>query len=249
MGRALRGRTAITTIGPSAARQLLRARQARAVEKDRNDGRRDQDFEMAIWANLQRVTHGAGRGLLAALMLIAATALAGTQTAALKAGVFDPPRQAPDFSLQGSNDTELKLSQFRGKLVVLGFGFTSCADVCPTTLAVLASAHKKLGAEAGNVQIVYVTVDAQRDNAAQLKRYLATFDPTFIGGTGSDEQLAAVRRLYGIQSEKKVFGNSYSFAHSSFTYLIDRHGTLRALMPFGHTPDDYVHDLKVLLAE
>lgn len=186
--------------------------------------------------------------LLVAISLVVAT-IANSATSTLKAGVFDPPRQAPDFSLQGSNGAAFKLSDYRGKLIVLGFGFTSCPDVCPTTLAVLASARKKLGAAGAEVQIVYVTVDPERDTAARMKQYLGTFDPTFIGGTGSDEQLAAVRKDYGIQAEKKFFGDNYMVAHSSYVYLIDRKGVLRALMPYGHTPDDYVHDLKMLLGE
>lgn len=190
------------------------------------------------------------RTLLFVLMvLVAASALATGDTAALKAGVFDPPRQAPDFTLQGSNAAELRLSNYHGKLVILGFGFTSCADVCPTTLAVLAAARKKLGPAAADVQVVYITVDPDRDDAAQMKRYLATFDPTFVGGTGTAQQLTAVRMEYGIQADKKVYGKNYTYGHSSYMYLIDRNGTLRALMPFGHTPDDYVHDLKILLGE
>lgn len=181
------------------------------------------------------------------LSLISATALPAT--GALKAGVFDPPREAPDFQLESSNADELKLSSYRGKVVVLGFGFTSCPAVCPTTLSVLSAARKKLGAKAADVQVVYVTVDAERDTPAQMKKYLAAFDPTFIGGTGAESELAAVRKQYGIQSEKRIYGNDYTFAHSSYTYLIDRKGLLRALMPYGHSPDDYVHDLEILLAE
>jgi protein SCO1/2 len=181
------------------------------------------------------------------LLLFAATQAADAPT--LKAGVFSPPRQAPDFSLQGSNGRELKLSQYRSKIVVLGFGFTSCPEVCPTTLATLAQTRRKLAAAAGDVQIVYVTVDPERDGAERMQKYLGTFDPTFIGGTGTVGQLAAVRRDYGVLAAKKAQGNSYSVAHSSSTYLIDRRGRLRALMPYGHGPNDYVHDLQILLKE
>jgi protein SCO1/2 len=181
------------------------------------------------------------------LLLLAVTQAADVPT--LKAGVFSPPRQAPDFSLQGSNGRELKLSQYRGKIVVLGFGFTSCAEVCPTTLATLAQTRRKLVAAAGDVQIVYVTVDPERDVAERMKKYLAAFDPTFIGGTGTVGQLAAVRKDYGVFAAKQAQGNSYSVAHSSSTYLIDRRGRLRALMPYGHGSDDYAHDLQILLKE
>jgi protein SCO1/2 len=82
-----------------------------------------------------------------------------------------------------------------------------------------------------------------------MRRYLASFDPTFLGGTGTSAQLAAVRRDYGVVAEKKALAGTYTVAHSSFTYLIDREGRLRALMPYGRTADDYAHDVKLLLSE
>ena len=195
--------------------------------------------------------------LLASSLVAAAAAVgAGANTAgsgasppALKAGAFDPPRQAPEFDLRGSNGGELKISQYRGKVVLLAFGFTSCTAVCPTTLNTFAVARRQLAAAAADLQVVYITVDPQRDDAARLKKYLGSFDPTFVGGTGTEQQLAAVRKDYGISAQKQVLGDSYSYDHSSFTYLIDRSGRIRALMPYGHSPDDYVHDLTLLLKE
>ena len=113
------------------------------------------------------------------------------------------------------------------------------------TLAVLAEARKKLGAEGSGLQVIYITVDPEHDDAKRLREYLAAFDPTFIGGTGEPEQLAAVRDSYGIFAKARE-GES-GFSHSSYTYLIDREGKLRALMPFGHASDDYVHDVRILL--
>ena len=184
---------------------------------------------------------------LLSLLFAAAGARAGAPE--LKAGVFSPPRQAPDFSLEGSDGRALNLSRFKGKVVLLGFGFTWCPSVCPTTLATLAQARRKLGSAAADVQIVYISVDPERDKAERMKEYLAAFDPTFVGGTGTPERLAAVRKDYGVFAEKKGTGKDYQVAHSSFTYLIDRSGSLRALMPYGHGPDDYVHDLRILLNE
>jgi protein SCO1/2 len=184
--------------------------------------------------------------LLLSLLLCAVSARAD-DGAALKAGVFDPPRAAPDFTLPGSNGAELKLSAYRGKVVLLGFGFTSCTAVCPITLGTLAQVHKKLGAQANELQVIYITVDPERDDAPRLKKYLTAFNPTFVGGTGTDAQLAAVRKDFGIAAEK-VAGPDGSYTHSSFIYLIDREGRLRALMPFGHLADDYVHDVRILLA-
>ena len=186
--------------------------------------------------------------LLLSMLLLAAASRAAAD-ASLIAGAFTPARQAPDFALPGSDGAELSLSRYRGKVVVLAFGFTSCPTVCPTTLAALAEARKKLGAQGDALQVVYITVDPQRDDAERMRSYLARFDPTFIGGTGTAEQLAAVRRDYGIAASTTAGGGSSSVSHSSFTYLIDRDGRLRALMPYGHASDDYAHDLGILLEQ
>jgi protein SCO1/2 len=181
-------------------------------------------------------------------LALVAAAVTAADDAGLRAGVFDPPRAAPDFSLRGSDGAELRLDRYRGKVVILAFGFTSCTEVCPTTLATLAEARKKLGAAGDSVQVVYVTVDPERDDVARMRKYLAGFDPTFLGGTGTEQELAAVRRDYGVSATRKTSGTSYAYAHSSYTYLIDRQGSLRALMPYGQSADDYVHDVRILLA-
>ena len=183
---------------------------------------------------------------LLACMLLSMRAQAA-EADALKSGVFNPPREAPDFSVRGSDGSALTLSHYRGKVVVLGFGYTHCPNVCPATLAVLALAQRKLGAPAAQVQVIYLTVDPERDSADRLKQYLASFDPTFVGGTGTPQQMAAVRKSYGVTAEKHGTGSDYAVAHSSFVYLITREGKLRALMPFGHKADDYVHDISLLL--
>ncbi len=187
------------------------------------------------------------RVLTLLLWLWFAAAVHAAEEANLKAGVFTPARDAPDFTLSGSDGAKLQLRDYRGKVVLLAFGFTSCPDVCPTTLAVLARARKQLGRDGNEVKVVYVTVDPERDDAKRLKKYLAAFDPTFIGGTGTADKLAAVRKEYGIAADKKPAGAGYVVAHSSYTYLVDRGGKLRALMPYGHPAEDYVHDLRILL--
>ncbi|MGQ0800315.1 MAG: SCO family protein [Pseudomarimonas sp.] len=190
--------------------------------------------------------------LFTSLLIACLIALAANVNAevTLKAGVFSPPRLAPEFSLPGTGASELTLSTYRGKLVMLGFGFSHCPEVCPVTLAHLAQARKQLGADADQVQVVYITVDPERDTLERLRSYLTAFDSTFVGGTGSEAQLMAVRKEYGIAASKvRKADGSVEFAHSAFTYLIDRQGRLRALMPYGHTAEDFVHDLKILLSE
>ncbi|HEY1726418.1 MAG TPA: SCO family protein [Steroidobacteraceae bacterium] len=179
-------------------------------------------------------------------LLIAALAQ-GQNTTALIAGVFTPQRLAPDFSIVGSNGGELKLSHYRGKVVLLSFGYSHCTAVCPVTLAVLANARKKLGSLGNDVQVVYVTVDPERDDAERMHAFLNAFDSSFVGGTGTPAQLAGVRASYGISATKVPTPDGYMMSHTSYVYLIDRNGYLCGLMPFGHTADDYVHDLSVLL--
>lgn len=170
--------------------------------------------------------------------------------AALKAGVFEPALPAPGFVLPGSDGSaDLGPARWRGKVVLMSFGFTHCPAVCPTTLATLAQARQQLGAAAADVQVVFVTVDPERDDAARMKAYLAAFDPSFVGATGRPEALAAVRKSYGVTAKKVAMGDSYAVDHTSSIYIIDREGRLRAMMPYGRSAKDFVHDLRVLLAK
>jgi protein SCO1/2 len=187
--------------------------------------------------------------VLATIMLATLGASASTSAGEFKAGVFDPPRLAPDFELPGTHGKPLKIADYRGKIVVLGFGFTHCPEVCPMTLATLAAARKELGDAAREVQVIWITVDPERDDADRLGKYVTAFDPSFVGGTGSEAELAAVRKDYGIAAAKiQKEGRPDGWSHSAFTYLVDRDGKLRALMPYGHPAADFVNDLRLLLA-
>jgi protein SCO1 len=188
--------------------------------------------------------------LLLLLASVVATTSASPGTgSALKAGVFDPPRLAPEFALHGSDGAEVTLARYRGKVALMAFGFTSCAAVCPITLATLAEARSNLGEAADAVQVIFVTVDPERDDAARMKDYLEAFDPSFVGATGKPDALAVVRKNYGVTAIKRGTGNDYVMDHSSSIYLIDRAGKLRAMMPYGHAAEDFVHDIKLLLAQ
>lgn len=167
----------------------------------------------------------------------------------LVAGAFDPPHAAPEFALPGSDGSEVTLARYRGKAVLLTFGFTYCAAVCPTTLATLAQARSSLAKAADSVQVIFVTVDPARDNVGSLRTYLAAFDRSFVGAAGEPGDLAAVRRRYGVAAERHGSGPDYVIAHTSSVFLIDRGGKLRAMMPYGHSASDFVHDLKILLAD
>ena len=145
-----------------------------------------------------------GRALAPAalLALLLAASVGAAAPPALKAGVFNPPRRAPDFSLQGTDGRVLTFSRYRGKVVLLAFGYSSCPVICPTTLSTFARAFRELGAASRGVQVVYITVDPERDVPERLKSFVTRFDPTFVGGTGTPAQLAAVRESYGISAKK-----------------------------------------------
>jgi protein SCO1 len=180
-----------------------------------------------------------------AAIMVFARGAAGPQ--ALTAGAFDPPHAAPELALRGSDGSEVTLARYRGKVVLLTFGFTHCAAVCPTTLATLAQARGSLGEAADQVQVIFVTVDPERDSAAHMRDYLAAFDRGFIGATGTPAALAQVREAYGVTATREGAGTDYAMAHTSSIFLIDRAGKLRAVMPFGHDAADFAHDLALLL--
>lgn len=179
--------------------------------------------------------------------LLVARALAAPQ---LKAGVFEPPRAAPALALSTGAGKPFKLEEYRGKVVLLAFGYTHCEAVCPVTLAMLAQAMRQLGADAAGVQVVFTSVDPERDDAARMASYVRQFDPRFAGLTGSRAQVDAAMQAYGIASQKHPVGaNGYVISHSSYIYFIDRKGMLRALLPFGRPAADVVHDARALLKE
>jgi protein SCO1/2 len=186
--------------------------------------------------------------VLFTLLGVVALANAAPPAEPLKAGVLTPVMAAPELKLAATDGKPLNLARFRGKVVLLAFGFSNCGEVCPITLATLAGARKKLGDAARDVQVVYVTVDPERDDAVQMKKFLGAFDATFVGGVGTRAEIDVAQASYGITSAKKMNPDgSYLIGHSSSIYMIDRAGGLRAVMPYGHPADDFVHDLKILL--
>jgi protein SCO1/2 len=185
---------------------------------------------------------------LLAVLLPGSSARAGDSD--FKTGVFDPPSPAPEFRLPGSNGSPVALNEFRGKVVALAFGFSYCQRVCPVTLTNLAEVFKQLGAAAADVQVIFVSVDPERDTPSRLREFLQFFNPSFLGATGSKAQLDTVREAYGVfatrtPSEDKKLG--YEVHHSSSIYLIDRDGKLRLLVPFGTAPRAIAHDITLLL--
>jgi len=154
-----------------------------------------------------------------------------------------------DLQLTDFNGQARKLADFRGKAVVVFFGYTHCPDVCPTTMSELASAMKKLGAEADKVQVLFVTADPERDTPEILKQYVTAFDPRFLGLRGTPEQTAQAAKDFKVLIQKNPGNNpaNYTVDHSSGTYLYDPQGRLRVYVSYGQGADVFAHDIAALL--
>lgn len=137
---------------------------------------------------------------------------------------------------------------FRGKVLVVFFGFTHCPDVCPTTLGQLALALKQLGAQAERVQVVMITVDPERDTPEVLKQYVTALDPRFLGLTGDAKAIAEAAAQFKVFYQKASGeGGNYSVDHSSSSFIIDPAGRLRLLVSNGQGADVFAHDIGELL--
>lgn len=156
---------------------------------------------------------------------------------------------ARDFKLTDHNGQTRTLASFKGKVVAIFFGYTHCPDVCPTTLSDFAAALKQLGPQADQVQVLFVTVDPQRDKPELLKQYVPAFDPRFLGMTTDEAGLKALAKEYKVVYQKtSVKGaDNYLIDHSAGTYVYDTESRLRLLIPYGSSPDLIAQDLKALL--
>ncbi|QWD35158.1 redoxin domain-containing protein [Polynucleobacter paneuropaeus] len=155
-----------------------------------------------------------------------------------------------DFSLLDVDGKTRTLADFKGKVVVMFFGYTQCPDVCPTTLTEMQQAMTLLGPQADKVQVLFVTVDPARDTAAILKQYVPSFDPRFMGLRPADEAaLEKVTKDFKIYY-KKVPGlspESYTIDHTAGSYVFDPEGHLRLYIKHAQGPETLAHDLKELL--
>ncbi|MFZ3321709.1 MAG: SCO family protein [Usitatibacter sp.] len=141
------------------------------------------------------------------------------------------------------------LAEFRGKVVLVTFGYTQCPDVCPTTLQDLNSAVKKLGPDASRVQVLFVTVDPKRDKPELLREYVPAFNPSFIGLYGDEEATKKVEsdfKIYAAERAGKT-PETYTVDHSAQTYAYDPQGRIRLVVGYGFTPDAMASDIRLLL--
>lgn len=191
-----------------------------------------------------------------ATTLLAALALAGCQ----KAGPDKPSFKGVDLTgaeyartlnLTDQDGRSRALADFKGKVLVVFFGYTQCPDVCPTTMAEVAEVKKSLGADGDKVQGIFVTIDPERDTAQLLKAYLASFDPSFIGLRGSAEQTQAAAKEFKV-FYAKVPGktpDSYTMDHTAASFIFDTEGRVRVYARYGAGAQPLADDIKLLLAE
>lgn len=173
------------------------------------------------------------------------------KTAQFRAIDITGAEYARDFQLTDHNGQARTLKDFKGKIVVVFFGYTQCPDVCPTTLAELAEVKRSLGADGARLQGVFVTVDPERDTPEVLKAYMGNFDPAFVALRGTPEQLVAVAKDYKVYY-KKVEGKtptSYTMDHSAGSFIYDTQGRLRLYTRYGSGAQALADDVRLLLKQ
>jgi protein SCO1/2 len=158
-------------------------------------------------------------------------------------------RMGGELKLLDHNGVARTLADFRGKVVVVVFGYTQCPDVCPTMLADLSSAVKKLGPDGARVQVLFVTVDPRRDTAELLRQYVPAFHPDFLGLRGDASATSLVTKDFHVYARERAgkTADSYTVDHSAQTFAFDREGRLRLVFGYGMAPDVMASDLRILL--
>jgi protein SCO1 len=175
---------------------------------------------------------------------------AGEQSHVFTGIVSQAPPRAADFTLTGHTGKPIRLADFQGKLVLLYFGYTYCPGICPTTLAEVAQALQTLGPKAAEkMQVLMVSVDPGRDTAGRLAAYLTHFNASFLGLTGTPDEIAAVATAYGIYYKKyeETPANGYVVDHTSMVIVVDEKGFVQLLFPFGTPAQAMADDLAALL--
>ena len=162
--------------------------------------------------------------------------------------VWPPHAESPQFNLRDLDGRPRSLADFRGRVLVVFFGFTHCPDACPTALFKLALVMKQLGSVSGRIQVLFITLDPERDTPAVLKSYVSAFDPKFVALTGTNTEIDAAAASFFVQFAKVGTGADYSIDHSTATYVIDAAGRLRLIGGMKTTGGDYAHDLSALAA-
>lgn len=185
------------------------------------------------------------------LGLAACDQLSGGNKPAFKGVELTGAEYARELKLEDQNGRPRSLAEFKGKVLVVFFGYTQCPDVCPTTMAELAEVKRSLGPNGDKVQGIFVTVDPERDTAPLLKAYLGSFDPSFIALRGSEEQTKAAAKEFKVFYAKvpgKTAG-SYTMDHTAASFIFDTQGRVRVFSRYGSGAQALADDIKLLLNE
>lgn len=169
----------------------------------------------------------------------------------LRSGYAEARQAAPifggSFTLIDHTGATVTDETYRGKWLVIFFGFTHCPDICPTTLSKIASMMELLGQDAEKVQPLFITVDPERDTVEVLRDYVAAFDSRIVGLTGPAEQIAVVSKNYGVISQRSGDGANYTVGHSTPIYLVDPDGRYRSILDPDISAQDMTEWLRALM--
>ena len=152
-----------------------------------------------------------------------------------------------DFRLTDVDGQERTLADYRGKLVLLYFGFVQCPDVCPTALTRAVETKRLLGPDGDQLQVIFITVDPERDTPEILREYMAAFDPSFVALRGDAERLKQTAAEFKVYYKQVPTGSSYTMDHTALSYIFDVQGRLRLALRHEQTAQDYAHDIALLL--
>ncbi len=189
------------------------------------------------------------RAILAAIAAAMLLAACSPEAPTFKGADITGASFGRELALADHHGKARTLADFRGKAVVIFFGFTQCPDVCPTALSALAEAMRRLGPDAARVQVLFVTIDPERDTADLLSRYVPAFHPSFLGLRGDAEATARVAKEFKVLYQK-VPGqtpDTYTMDHSAGLYLFDPQGRLRVFESHGQGAEAIAHDLREML--
>lgn len=192
-----------------------------------------------------------GFGVVIGLLIALVAWQVFAQEYTYQGSLIDPPVKAGGFELLDQNGHLYKLSDQRGKVALIFFGYTHCPDVCPVTLSEFKQIKRQLGEQASGVEFIFITVDHERDTQEKLAQYLANFDPDFVGLTGEQSDLEAVYQNYGVYRAKQQTGSAagYLVDHTARVFAIDKDGNWRLTYPFGMEVEKIYQDVRHLLME
>ncbi|MCH8619787.1 SCO family protein [Undibacterium sp. TS12] len=152
-----------------------------------------------------------------------------------------------DFHLRGHDGRDYSLASFKGKYLLIFFGFTQCPDICPTALSRAVLIRKLLAEKAGQLQVIFITIDPERDTQDLLAQYMAAFDPGFLGLRGDMQQTREVARAFRVFYDKVPSGSSYTMDHTSISYVFDANGKIRLALKHEQTAEQCAADLSALM--